>query len=329
MPTTLTHKIAADNILKELEHSAAGELIAREMPAYHSGSQGGDIFLLYKFYFFLCGAKQKMLGWALHYTRPQRFFCEGAQYVKEHGSETLKSYFYGYITHYCLDMLLHPWINKETKAMSTHNTLECALDILYARKNGVDAYAFDKQEFARNIFVDTGEIDEFYKHMAYLFPGLKVDDAPYTKASKYYEYYNSLVSQPTKKDLFKLKLLNIVSQIKLKTMLYHPLEEYEGLYDYDFYFGLLDQAVAWSARRIRLVQAYYEDKVDITQLQSEFYNVSFHGKPIVPQEERKPFKRMYKKAPLKQVRLEKGGPKIKRRREESTPAEHPQGSEKI
>ncbi|MEG0785279.1 MAG: hypothetical protein RR389_07630, partial [Christensenella sp.] len=98
------------------------------------------------------------------------------------------------------------------------------------------------------------------------------------------------------------KLLNIISQLKLKTMLYQPIETYEGLYDYDFYFGLLERAICWSTRRILLVQAYFEDKVNMSQLQSEFYNVSFHGKSIVPQEERKPFKQMYKKAPLKKVR---------------------------
>ena len=81
MPTTLTHKIAADNILRDLTDTQAKRIIEENKNAYYSGSQGGDIFLLYKFYFFLLGAKSKMLGWALHYTRPQRFFCEGAQYV--------------------------------------------------------------------------------------------------------------------------------------------------------------------------------------------------------------------------------------------------------
>lgn len=302
MPTTLTHKIAADNILEKLTDARAKKIITENLPAYYSGSQGGDIFLLYKFYFFLCGAKMKMLGWALHYTRPQRFFCEGAEYVKKQGSDTLKSYFYGYITHYCLDMFLHPHINAETKPMSTHNTLECALDILYAKKNGVDAYAFDKEQFARDTIVPGREIDTFYREMSYLFPGLKVDEQPYTKAARYYAYYNGLVSQPTRADLRKLGLLNVISQLKLKTMLYQPIETYAGLYDYDFYFGLLERAVTWAVRRIGLVQAFFEDRVDITQLESEFYNVSFHGKAIVPQEERKPFKRMYKKAPLVHVK---------------------------
>lgn len=301
MPTSLTHKIAADNILKRITNPQAKKIIAENLPAYYSGSQGGDIFLLYKFYFFLCGAKLKMLGWALHYTRPQRFFCEGADYVKKNGSDILKSYFYGYITHYCLDMFLHPHVNAETKPMSTHNTLECALDILYAQKNGVDAYTFDKEQFARDIIVPGEEIDTFYKKMSYLFPGLKVDEHPYTKASNYYVYYNSLVSQPGQAELWKLRLLNIISQVRLKTMLYQPIETYKGLYDYDSYFKLIGTAVKWAARRIELVQAYFEDRVDITQLQSEFYNISFHGKAIVPQEERKPFKRLYKKAPLVHV----------------------------
>lgn len=305
MPTTLTHKIAADNILKELKDPQAKRLITENLPAYYAGSQGGDIFLLSQFYCFLLSIKQKMLGWALHYTRPQRFFCEGADYIKNNGNDTLKSYFFGYITHYCLDMLLHPWINKETKPMSTHNTLECALDILYAKKNGVDAYAFDKQSFARNSRVETGEIDTFYRHMSYLFPGLKMREQPYTDAAHYYEYYSGLVSQPTKKDLRRLKLYNLISLLNIKTMLYQPIETYEGRYDYEFYFELLERAVALAVRRIELVEAYFEDRADITQLQSEFYNVSFHGKVVIPQEERKPFKRLYKKAPIVKIKSER------------------------
>ncbi len=302
MPTTLTHKIAADRVLEKIKDPQARRVIEENKNAYDSGSQGGDIFLLYKFYFFLLGAKSKMLGWALHYTRPQRFFCESAEYIKKQGSDTLKAYFYGYITHYCLDMLLHPHINRETKPMSTHNTLECALDILYAKKNGIDAYAFDKKQFAQDIWVKTDEIDRFYKQMSYLFPGLKVEEKPYQKASEYYVYYNSLVSQPDKKALRTLKLMNVISQLKLKTMLYQPIEAYEGLYDYDFYFELLERAVDWGVRRIELIQAFFEERVDITQLQSEFYNVSFHGKSIIPQEERKPFKRLYKNAPMGKVK---------------------------
>ena len=302
MPTTLTHKIAADNILEKLKNTPAGQLIQGELPAYYSGSQGGDPFMLYKFYFFLCGAKTKMMGWALHYTRPQRFFCEGAEYIKNNGSDTLKSYFYGYITHYCLDMLLHPWINKITKAMSTHNTLESALDILYAKQNGIDAYTFDKEQFARDTLITTGEIDDFYMHMKYLFKDMKIKPKPYQRAYGYYAYYNSLVSRPGKKELRKLKMLNIISQVKLQTLLYQPWETYEGLFDYDFFLGLLEKAVDWSVRRIALMDAYFRGEKDMSALQSEFYNVSFHGKPIIPQEERKAFRRLYKKAPVRQIR---------------------------
>ena len=61
MPTTLTHKIAADNILRDLTDTQAKRIIEENKNAYYSGSQGGDIFLLYKFYFFLLGANPKCL----------------------------------------------------------------------------------------------------------------------------------------------------------------------------------------------------------------------------------------------------------------------------
>ena len=84
MPTTLTHKIAADNILRDLYRYQAKRIIEENKNAYYSGSQGGDIFCCI-ILFLLLGAKSKMLDGLLHYTRPQRFFCEGAQYVKGAG----------------------------------------------------------------------------------------------------------------------------------------------------------------------------------------------------------------------------------------------------
>ncbi len=300
MPTILTHKLAADETLERIQNPRISQTICAHMDAYYSGSQGGDYFYLYHYYFFMIKYLYKMYGWALHYTRPTQFFMEAARYVKEQDSDVLRAFLYGYVTHYCLDYLIHPHINKGTKPMSTHNTLECAIDVMYAQSRGVDAMTLDRGQFVRDSFVETGEIDAFFEHMKHLYDGIiRTPNYAYRDAYRYYAGFQDSICLMDEKKLKHLKRVNLISQLDMMTMLYHPPEEIKTWYDYDFYFDLLHQATLDACKKIGLLDAYFFEGLHPSVLESSFYNISFHGKPIVPREERKVFARLYRRAPLK------------------------------
>jgi hypothetical protein len=301
MPAFLTHMIGADNILKRLENTRAKNIITGHMDAYHSGAQGGDYFYLYKYYSMWAGHTYKMFGYGLHRARPQRFFVEGAEYVKEHPSDILKAFFMGYITHYCFDYILHPPINAiAPDAMREHNTLEYAIDTMYARDNGIDAVEFDRADFVRRTTVETNEISEFFDAMKEkLYYGFRLKPDSYHTTYRYFEKYNRKMYKPGKKQLGWMRLQNRFTMLDLFTMLYYPYEQVKDLFDYAPFFDYIEKAIQKSLYYFDIVDGYWNGERDISVLQSEFYNVNFNGMPVVPREERKFFRRQYKKAKLK------------------------------
>jgi len=241
-----------------------------------------------------------MFGYALHRARPQRFFVESAEYIKEHPSGVLKAFFFGYITHYCFDLYMHPDINRGTNAMTTHNTLESAIDVMYAHENGVDALEFNKGEFVEKTTVKTNELNEFFDWaMKTFFYGFKLKPGSYHTTYKYFAKFMHYLYKPDRKRLLRMKLRNPFMILNRLTLLYHPVEEIKDWYDYSYYFGLIEKSIRKSVELIGLVDEYWNGERDRSVLWSSFYNVNFNGIPVTPREERLPFRRMYKKAPLK------------------------------
>lgn len=295
----MTHMVGAQNILKQISPRAR-RIVEGHEDAYYSGAQGGDYFQLYKNYSMWAGHTYKMYGYALHRARPQRFFVEGAEYIRQSGSDVLKAFFLGYITHYCFDLYMHPDINDGTNAMTTHNTLESAIDVMYSHANGIDALEFDKGAFVEQTTVQTNEINEFFDYaMKEFFYGFKLKPGSYHTTYREFAKFMRYLYKPDKKRLRIMKLRNPFMILNRLTLLYHPVDEIKDWYDYDFYFKLIEKSVAKSVELINLVDEYWNGERDASMLWGAFYNVNFHGKPVTPREERLPFRRMYKKAPLK------------------------------
>lgn len=301
MPAFLTHMIGADEALARLSNPGVKAIIMNHPSAYHSGAQGGDYFYLYKYYSALAGHSFKLFGYGLHRARTQRFFTEGAQYVKERGSDLLKAFFLGYITHYCFDYMLHPLIRaEEPDAMKGHNTLEHAIDSVYAHKNGIDAAEFDRAGFVRQTTVQTNEINRFFDSMKNkLYYGFRLQPDAYHTTYRYFEKYNRIMYKPDKKQLLRMRIQNIFTFLDLFSMQYHPYHRVKDLYEYAPFFDRIEKAIQKSLYYFELVDGYWSGMRDASVLQSTFMPVNFNGVPVVPLEERKEFRRLYKKAKLK------------------------------
>jgi len=301
MPAFLTHMIGANNILKRLENPRVKEMITEHMDAYHSGAQGGDYFYLYKYYSMWAGYSYKLFGYGLHRARTQRFFTEGAQYIKENPSDVLKAFFLGYITHYCFDYFLHPLIRSAApNAMKSHNTLEYAIDSMYARQNGIDAMDFDRADFIRQTTVQSDEISTFFDYIKNnLFYGFHLKPDAYHTAYRYFEKYHRMMHKPDKKRLQWMRLQNRFTILELFSVLYYPYEQIKGLYDYAPFIACIEKAIEKSLYYFDIVEGFWKGERDISVLQSEFWPINFNGMPVVPLEERKNFRRLYRKAKFK------------------------------
>lgn len=298
MPAFLTHMIAADDALSRIGDNKISDIINNNRGAYHSGAQGGDYFMLYKYYSAFIGHTYKLLGYALHRVRPKRFFLESAQYIKNKNSDLLKSFFFGYITHYCVDFIVHPTICEfGPHPMSSHNIVEYGLDTVYARQKSIDSIRFDRAAFVENTFVEGDEINEFFNDThRRLYYGFNIDPKNYTTAYKYYAHFNKIMYMPDKKQLAKIKLHNLITILNLPTMLYYPYDQVKDLYDYGRLLELTDKAINKSLEYFELVNGYFDDKYDLSMLDAAFYNVNFMGMPVTPREEKLDFRHAYKKA---------------------------------
>ena len=124
MPAYLVHRLAGDQVLQKIN----GKIIEKD--DFILGLQGGDLFFGYHSAFF----ERKsglMLGGTLHFDKPKAFFEKSMQFIKEYkgdGKDALNSYFCGYITHYCVDKRLHPFVYAHAPNGKIHNRLEFMLD---------------------------------------------------------------------------------------------------------------------------------------------------------------------------------------------------------
>lgn len=300
MPAFLTHKIAADLICEQIADPSARQLIEKQRAAYYSGAQGGDYFYSYKYYSMWAGYRYKMFGWALHRTRLRRYFVEGSEWLKEHPTDVAKAFFLGYITHYALDMYVHPLVIRfGPRSMTSHNVVEGALDCMYALKNGVDPWTFDRAQFIHDTYVETDEIDAFFQAMMdQLYVGFTLPPAPYHTTYAYFEKFHRMLQSRSLKSRVWMRIRDVFTILKTRTLVYKPLEEIRDRYDYEQFYTRLDAAISHALRMIDAVVAYWENRGDITAVQSVFYNIDMQGTPITPIEERRVFRQQYKDAPL-------------------------------
>ncbi len=302
MPALLTHVVMADHVAELLDDiPRAKEVVLPHKKAYYSGSQGGDYFYSYKFYSMWAGASYKMFGYALHRARVPRFFAEGADYIKNNYSDNLLSFFYGYITHYYLDMYLHPLIMKlGPESMSTHNIVEFAIDSMYAYKNGIDPMTFNKGDFIRDTLVETDEIDRFFDAMMKkLYYGFTLKPNSYQTTYKYFEKFHRMLQRTDRWGVAKNTVRDTFTLLKTRTLRNHPYEEIKDWYDYEEFYVLINKAIEKSLNLISIVDRYIHDECDLTIVECAVFNVNANGVPVVPREERKMFRKMYKKLRVK------------------------------
>lgn len=301
MPAFLTHKIAADRIRDMSANPHVRDLISSHEDAYYSGAQGGDYFYSYKYFSMWAGHRYKMYGWSLHRARVQRFFREAAIYAgDDNPTDLIKAFVLGYTTHYALDMHVHPLIRQlGPGAMTSHNVVEAALDCMYGLRNGVDAWNFDKAQFIHDTHVPGTEIDEFFEAMMdRIYYGFTLPPSPYNVTYTYLEHMQRMLQSTDTRTVLKRRIMDMFTICKTKYLLYRPYEEICDLVDYDLLFAKLDKAEEHAVRLLDILTGYWYDGHDISTIDEAFFNINMNGVPITPIEERKPFRQLYKKAPI-------------------------------
>lgn len=137
MPAQYTHQIYAETLLSLLPEEERARI--SDLPAYYLGAQGGDVFYFLR----LVTPGGGNLGKYLHNTDVYGFFSEMLASLRRGGGAAALSYAAGYVTHYALDTVFHPFVYGTTEKLIAahpksrirwHAYIESDIDSHFIRK---------------------------------------------------------------------------------------------------------------------------------------------------------------------------------------------------
>ncbi|EOD00315.1 zinc dependent phospholipase C family protein [Caldisalinibacter kiritimatiensis] len=315
MPDIWTHIICGEEVLNSLHDSKWKEILIKNKKLFNLGCQGPDIFLYNDFWPWIKEKRGVKFGSLLHEEKTGEFFIKGFNYLKHNiekqkGFQLLFTYLAGFVCHFGLDRVAHPYIhyysgkydkNKpETRKYSGyHKKLEVIIDsIIVKERKGIDAY---KYPVFKEIDIEGGlpkVVVQFYKYIIsnlYKYksnPDFIVDS--YNDMKKVFKITHDRLG--IKKVLLYFIDLVTRGDIDYNSVIYprrlaqrdymnrnhniwnHPCDKKE-VYNSSF-DDLLDKAVIESREMLKGAIMYLEDKLEIKDLEKLFPNISYvTGKP--------------------------------------------------
>jgi hypothetical protein len=152
MPAAITHFLQAEKVMEELKnqnHDFSKQSDALHRNAFLWGAQGPDFLYCHRYLPWQRGKSLMEYAEKLHNEQPSRLFNEMRDYYNASGKDDMVlSYLYGFVCHYCLDRVGHPFINYVTKALLEqnpekneailHNQIESSLDVIMLRYEKAD-----------------------------------------------------------------------------------------------------------------------------------------------------------------------------------------------
>jgi len=133
MSDIYVHLKAARSIYEEAS-PANQAIISTYRNAYNLGAQGPDIFFYHRTFPWTASSRIKRIGTRLHSENINSFFLKGFKMIsletRQKNRNLLTAYFFGFLTHYSIDVETHPYIFYFSghDGGYNHKYLECLLD---------------------------------------------------------------------------------------------------------------------------------------------------------------------------------------------------------
>ena len=149
MPAFSTHYLFARELLGDLQASMPEFQLSPD--AVYYGTQGPDVFFFHRVLPTMPGKSLNPVGSQMHRANPNVLFGAMLTYAQKLPDKTAEreaalSYIYGFLLHYALDRVAHPYVYATQNAMIkrrhiwyvkgvVHNRVEYALDMLMLRRH--------------------------------------------------------------------------------------------------------------------------------------------------------------------------------------------------
>lgn len=171
MPAYSTHYIFAKELMSFIKDKADIEI---NEDAVIYGAQGPDLFFFHRVLPTMPGKSLRQIGSNLHRTKPEIIFNVMREYCESVNTSIAWSYVYGFLLHYSLDRICHPYVyakqeelianGKFTHAFTAHNEVEYCLDVYFLNKR----YYVDKPYAFHTANTLSSDSDLLYELAAFL-----------------------------------------------------------------------------------------------------------------------------------------------------------------
>lgn len=308
MPATVTHAFFSLDVWNKLDKK--DQLLEKDnLIKLKMFSQSMDPMMFYNIESFRRGKTMRKFQYYFHTTDTQKFFIHLCRYIKDHNlnkNPEILAFLYGFICHYVLDSITHPYIiyksgvmdkkKKETyRYNQLHAYMETFLDCEVIRKKTnknpykfrLDQFCFDNQPFSLelNSLIDSVFYDVFkLNNMSKIYFQSLRQMKRFLRRYRYDQFGVKLFGYQII-DLFTSR-----STFKFKALSYHYPDQYRDYFlnyshsiwynpvnpnfsSHDSFFDLYDQAVKEACFIIQKVNLYLNGK-DI-KLEYIFKNKSY------------------------------------------------------
>ncbi len=141
MPSTYAHRLFGELVIQALPEKTAA-LIEKHRSLYDIGLHGPDILFYHRP---LRYSRINQQGRDMHKEKGERFFSDVRQAIRKSADEEAAlAYILGFICHFTLDSLCHPYVNRwEEKTGVPHVEIETEFDKMLLYEEGKDPWRFD------------------------------------------------------------------------------------------------------------------------------------------------------------------------------------------
>lgn len=196
MPSSITHQLIAEEVLKRLPEELA-DCVRRSPDEFYLGAQGPDVFFFYRI-----GSRAEFnLGRFLHRYQVYRVFSFFLDAVKPdktprispEAKEKALCYILGFITHYCSDCSFHPFVYRylaQTQSPKRiHQQMENDWDVYFLREfRGQSVEKYRLPIDAKEIIED-GTVATLYGCLARVLERQEIEKDQFDRAVKNFSAY--------------------------------------------------------------------------------------------------------------------------------------------
>jgi len=180
MAAAISHYIHAQKVIKLIKKQ--NNMPELNVDAFMWGAQGPDFLYCYRIFSWQFGGHLRKYGIELHNETPSKILYAMRKYYKSSNrDQVILSYIYGFLCHYSLDRIVHPFVSFGCEALFEHDQshsrqiyhhiIESALDVILLRseKGEIPSEFNLKKTLPKNILVQTkiAELYTFLLHELY------------------------------------------------------------------------------------------------------------------------------------------------------------------